>query len=188
MDTDLEGELRQLREQATTHVVRWSIRTPLRTLLYQLTRGRIDKRPRPTLGDLPRLNSPWQDTDSGRYFGWRCPQANLHGGEAFVVEYIVCPFCAIGWVDRPHTDERFQRRGLAASGLRALRVEYPELKAWYAASGHMPDSKAFWASVGDGVPGGYRSQELCVHVAHHGGVLPSWALKRSSLADEDRTA
>jgi hypothetical protein len=51
MDVDLDSELRQLREQATTHVARWSIRTPLRTALFHLTRGRIDKRPRLTLGD-----------------------------------------------------------------------------------------------------------------------------------------
>jgi hypothetical protein len=188
MDVDLRSELRQLREQATTHVARWSIRTPIRTMLFHLTRGRIDKRPRLTLGDLPRLNSPWQDTDSGRYFGWRCRQANLRGDEAFVVEYIVCPSCAIGWVDRPYTDERYQRSGLATAGFRALRAEHPEVTAWYAASGLMPDSKAFWAAVGTGVPGGYSSQELCAHVAHQGGVLPGWALKRLDPAKGDRAA
>lgn len=93
----------------------------------------------------------------------------------------MCPYCHIGWVDRPYTDERYQRRGLAAAGLEALRAEHPEVTAWYAASGHMPDSKAFWAAVGEGVPGGYGSEELCVHVSHHGGVLPSWALKRLGL-------
>ncbi|BFU43899.1 hypothetical protein [Krasilnikovia sp. MM14-A1004] len=180
MDAELERALKQLREQASTHVGRWSSRTPIRTALYHLSRGRIDKRPRYTLGELPRLNSPWQDTDSGRYFRWRCRQANLHGDEAFVVEYIVCPHCAIGWVDRPYTDERYQRHGLAAAGFRALRAEHPKVRAWYAASGHMPDSKAFWAAVGAGIPGGYASQELCLHVAHDGGLLPGWAVKRPS--------
>lgn len=178
VDAELERDLQQLREQATTHVAWWSSRTPIRTALYHLSKGRIDKRLRRTLGDLPRLNSPWQDTDSGRYFGWRCRQANLRGEEAFVVEYIVCPYCTIGWVDRPYTDERYQRRGLAAAGLRALRAEHPQVVAWYAASGHMSDSKAFWTAVGDGVPGGYLSRELCAHVTHHGGLLPGWALER----------
>jgi hypothetical protein len=188
VDVDLDNELRQLREQATTHVTRWSLQTPIKTMLYHLTRGRVDRRPRPTLGDLPRLNSPWQDTDSGRYFGWRCRQANLRGGEAFVVEYIVCPRCAIGWVDRPYTDERYQRSGLATAGFRALRVEHPEVTAWYAASGLMPDSKAFWAAVGAGVSGGYSSQELCGHVAHQGGVLPGWVRKRQGPAEGGRAA
>lgn len=125
------------------------------------------------------MDSPWQDTDSGRYFGWRCRQANLRGDEAFVVEYIVCPHCRIGWVDKPYTTELYQRHGLAAAGLSALRAEHPSVRAWYAASGHMPGSKAFWRAVGDGVPGGYASDELCVHVAHQGGLLPGWALKRN---------
>ena len=120
MNAEFERGLQQLREQATTHVAWWSSRTPIRTALYHLGRGRIDKRLRPTLGGLPRLNSPWQGTDSGRYFGWRCRQANLRGDEAFVVEYIVCPYCTIGWVDQPYTDERYQRRGLAAGGVFAM--------------------------------------------------------------------
>lgn len=188
MDADLDRELRQLHKRATTHVARWSMRAPTTTMLFHLTRGRIDKRPRPLLRDLPRLNSPWQDTDSGRYFGWRCRQANLRGDEAFVVEYIVCPHCRIGWVDRPYTDERYQRHGLAAAGFRALRAEHPQVTAWYAASSHMPDSKAFWAAVGDGVPGGYSSQELCVHVAHQGGLLPSWLVERRRRHEGDPTA
>lgn len=69
MSVDLQRDLQQLREQATTHVAHWSSRTPIRTALYHLTRGRVDKRPRYTVGQLPTLNSPWQDTDSGRYFG-----------------------------------------------------------------------------------------------------------------------
>lgn len=179
MDVDLERELATLRAQARSHVAYWSGRTPVRTVLYHLSRGRIDKRPRYILNDLPRLDSPWLDTDSGRYFGWRCRQANLRGDEAFVVEYIVCPHCRIGWVDKPYTTELYQRRGLAAAGLSALRAEHPSVRAWFVASGHMPGSKAFWRAVGAGVPGGYAPDELCVHVVHQGGLLPSWAFKRN---------
>ncbi|GIM90042.1 hypothetical protein [Paractinoplanes toevensis] len=55
------------------------------------------------------MNSPWQDTDSGRNFGWRCRQATLNGQQAFVVEYVVCVYCRIGWVDKPYTIEHYQR-------------------------------------------------------------------------------
>lgn len=177
MDVDLERELKRLRELATTHVVRWPSREPIWTAVYNLTRGRIDRRPRYTTGQLPALNSPWQDTDSGRYFGWRCRRANLNGGQAFVVEYIVCPHCRIGWVDKPYTIERYQHGGLAAAALRALRAEHPGM-VWHTGSGHASSSKAFWVRVGDGVEGGYLPRKLCVHVARHGGVLPDWLLKR----------
>ncbi|MFF5085034.1 hypothetical protein ACFY36_49020 [Actinoplanes sp. NPDC000266] len=174
---DLERDLRRLREQAATHVVRWPNRKPIWTAVYHLSRGRIDRRPRYTTAQLPMLNSPWQDTDSGRYFGWRCRQANLNGGMAFVVEYVVCPHCRIGWVDKPHTIKRYQRSGLAAAALRALRAEHPGV-VWHTGSGHSGSSKAFWASVGSGVEGGYSERELCVHVARQGGSLPAWLLKK----------
>ncbi len=145
--------------------------------MYNLTRGRIDRRPRYTTGQLPTLNSPWQDTDSGRYFGWRCRQANLRGGEAFVVEYIVCTHCRIGWVDKPYTVERYQRHGLAAAALRALRIEHAGV-VWHTGSGHASSSKSFWAAVGDGVEGRYSEHELCIHITRHGGVLPGWLLER----------
>jgi hypothetical protein len=180
MNVDLQRDLQQLRGQATTHVAHWSSRTPIRTALYHLTRGRIDKRPRYAVGQLPTLNSPWQDSDSGRYFGWRCRQANLAGEQVFVVEYIVCPYCRIGWVDKPYTIEQYQRNGLAEAGLRALRAEHQEA-AWHTGSGHMRSSKAFWAAVGEGVPGGYLPRELCEHVARHGGLLAGWQLKRQGL-------
>lgn len=48
------------------------------------------------------------------------------------------------------------------------------MTAWYAASGHMPDSKAFWAAVAVGVLSGYSSQTLCMHVARQGGLIPGW--------------
>ncbi|MCA2218042.1 hypothetical protein [Jidongwangia harbinensis] len=175
--TDLEQDLRRLREQARTDIGRWSSRTPIRSAVYHLTRGRIDQRPRYNVIQLPTLPTPWQDTDSGRHFGWRYRQANLYGELAFVVEYIICPHCGIGWADRPYTVQEFQRNGLAAAGLEALRAEHPAV-AWYTGSGHMNDAKAFWAAVGDGVPGGYRPGDLCRHVARHGGLLPRWQWKR----------
>jgi hypothetical protein len=177
LDAELRHHLQQLGEQATTHVVRWPGREPIWTVIYDLTRGLIDRRPRYTTGQLPTLNSPWQDTDSGRYFRWRCRQANLHGGQAFVVEYVVCPRCRVGWVDKPYTIERYQRGGLATAALRALRAEHPGM-AWHTGSGHMRSSKAFWAAVGAGVEGAYRQRELCIHVSRHGGVLPDWLLRR----------
>jgi hypothetical protein len=97
---------------------------------------------------------------------------------AFVVEYIVCPHCRFGWVDRPYTVEEYQRHGLAAAGLRALRAEHPGV-TWHAGSGHMNDAKAFWAAVGDGVAGGYLPRDLCRHVARDEGLLPRWRLYRN---------
>ena len=171
-----EDEIRRLHAQARSEVIWRSGRTPVRSALYHLTRGRMDWRPRPMVGDLPTLTSPWQDTVSGRYFGWRCRQANLRGDMVFVVEYIVCPVCKIGWVDKPYTVEEYQRRGLAAVGLSALRAEHPGL-TWHTGSGHLTDSRSFWNSVGDGVPGGYRPRDLCLHVSHNGGLLASWERK-----------
>ena len=180
MDVELERSLRQLREQATSHVARWPTREPIWTTLYHLTRGRIDRRPRHTTGQLPTLPSPWQDTGSGRYFGWRCRRANLDGGPAFVVEYVVCPHCRIGWVDKPYTTQRYQRSGLAGAALRALRTEHPRV-VWHTGSGHTGSSKPFWAAAGDGVPGGYLPRDLCAHVLRQGGLLPGWLLKRRGL-------
>jgi hypothetical protein len=157
-----EAALQQLVEQASTHVGRRSGRTPIRSALCRLTRGRIDKRPRYCLADLPRLGTPWQDTVSGRYFGWRCRQARLNGDFAFAVEYVVCRTCRVGWVDKPYTAEEFQRNGLASAALRALRDENPGL-SWHTGSGHLTDSKPFWTAVGKGVEGGYLPANLCVH-------------------------
>ncbi|HEX8344834.1 MAG TPA: hypothetical protein VF657_08835 [Actinoplanes sp.] len=174
---DLGRDLQRLREQAYTDVGRRSGRIPLRSAIFHITRGRIDRRPRYTVGQLPNLPTPWQDTVSGRYFGWRCRQANLHGGQAFVVEYVICPYCRIGWVDKPHTTEPYQRYGLAAAGLRSLQVEHPTV-VWHTGSGHMRLSKPFWAAVGASVPGGYTPRDLCAHVVRQGGLLPRWLLNR----------
>lgn len=176
MDDELRSALRRLREEAD-HVVRVSGRTPVRSWLYDVTRGRIDRRPRPTVGQLPWVDAPWQDTVSGRYHGWRCRRASLKGGLAFVVEYVVCPYCNIGWVDKPYTVEDYQRCGLAAAGLAALRAEHPGV-AWYTGSGHLRDSRPFWSAVGQGVDGAYQPREMCEHVEHHGGVRPRWKLRQ----------
>jgi hypothetical protein len=177
MDGSQGDGIRKLCEQAPFAVVWWPGRTPVWSAVYHLTRGRIDKRPRYNTTQLPTLDNPWQDTPSGRYFGWRCRQANLSRELAFVMEYVICPHCKLGWVDKPYTIERYQRRGLAAAGLEALRGEHPGV-AWHTGSGHMRDSRAFWAAVGHGVPGSYLPKELCEHVERHGGLKPSWLLKR----------
>ena len=176
MDDHQDDDLETLKEQAS-QVVTVSGRTPLRSALYHLTRGRIDRRPRPTVGELPTVSAPWQDTVSGRYFGWRCRQANLNGDLVFVVEYVVCPYCNIGWVDKPYTVEEYQRRGLAAAGFATLRNEHPGA-AWYTGSGHLGDSRPFWSAVGEGVEGAYRPREMCEHVEHQGGIRPRWKLGR----------
>lgn len=173
----LEHDLQQLKAQAHTDIGWRSGRTPLRSAVFRLTRGRIDRRPRYTVGQLPTLPTPWQDTVSGRYFGWRCRQANLYGEQAFVVEYVICPYCRIGWVDKPYTIEEYQRHGLAAAGLGALRAEHPTLQ-WHTGSGHMRPSQPFWSAVGDGVDGHYLPRKLCPHVERQGGLLPEWLLKR----------
>ncbi|MGR6318807.1 hypothetical protein Q2K19_31965 [Micromonospora soli] len=177
MTRETEPEVQRLRDQALTCVGRSSGRTPIRTALYHLTRGRVDRRPRYSVGQLPTLETPWQDTVSGRYFGWRCRGANLDGRFAFVVEYIVCRTCQAAWVDKPYTAEEYQRKGLASTGLRALREENPGLR-WFTGSGHVRDARAFWVSVGMGVPGGYEERELCEHIDRHGGVKPRWLLRR----------
>jgi GNAT superfamily N-acetyltransferase len=156
--------VRALVEQAQTHVGRKPGRTPLRSALYWLTRGRIDKRPSYILDDVPRLDTPWQDTVSGRYFGWRCREAVLQGEFAFAVEYVICRTCRIGWVDNPYTAEEYQGHGLGSAGLRALREENPDLE-WYTGSGHLSHSRPFWQVVGQRVPGGYRPRDLCDHLA-----------------------
>jgi hypothetical protein len=140
----------------------------MRSALCWLTRGRVDKRPRYLVGQLPDLGTPWQDTVSGRYFGWRCRQANLDGSFVFAVEYVICKRCNLGWVDKPFTIQEYQRRGMASTALRALREDNPGMR-WHTGSGHMSDAKQFWSAVGDGVPGGYLQREFCAHVARDGG-------------------
>ena len=81
------------------------------------------------------------------------------------MDYRVCRRCRLGWVESPYTAEPFQRCGLAAAALAALRRENPGL-SWHTLGGHFRDSKDFWATVGDGVSGGYEQRGICPHVPH----------------------
>lgn len=177
MLSDVGRSIQGLRNQALSHVGRASGRTPIRSFLYHLTRGRVDRRPRPSVGQLPDLGTSWQDTVSGRFFGWRCRRAQLGGRFAFAVEYIVCTYCKTAWVDKPYTVEKYQRHGLASAALRALREENPGL-GWFTASGHLRASRPFWMAVGKQISGGYEYTELCGHVDRHGGLKPRWLLRR----------
>jgi hypothetical protein len=89
--------------------------------------------------------------------------ANLGDDFAFAVDYRICRRCRLAWVEQPYTDPRYQRCGLGAAGLAALRVENPGL-SWHTLGGHFRESRPFWAAVGTGVPGGYRQRPLCPHV------------------------
>ena len=83
------------------------------------------------------------------------------------MDYEVCPRCALGWVEQPYTEPRYQRRGLATAGLAALRAEHPGLH-WHTLSEHMKDSRACWNTGGATVPGAYRQHEVCPHVSPGG--------------------
>jgi hypothetical protein len=153
--------VRLLAEQATSHVGHASGREPWRALLQWVTRGRLG-RPRgwPV---VPVLGTPWQDTVSAERPGWRQRAAYLYGREVFAVDYQVCRRCRLGWVEQLYTEPRYQRCGLAAAGLAALRSGYPQFE-WHTLGGHMSDSRSFWDAVGVGVPGGYRQRDLCPHL------------------------
>jgi hypothetical protein len=94
--------------------------------------------------------------------GWRQRAACLDGAIVFAVDYQVCHRCGLGWVEQPYTIPQYQRCGLAAAGLAALRAEHPGLH-WHTLGGHFPDSGPFWMAVGAGVPGGYRRRGVCLH-------------------------
>ena len=49
----------------------------------------------------------------------------------------------------------------------ALRAEYPGLE-WHTLGGHVDESRAFWAKVGTGVPGGYQKRGVCSHISQGG--------------------
>ncbi|MBW0115665.1 hypothetical protein I4J48_10410 [Pseudonocardia sp. KRD-169] len=70
-------------------------------------------------------------------------------------------------MEQPYTTPEYQRCGLAAAGLAALRAEHPGF-AWHTLGGHLADSRAFWAAVGAGVEGGYQQRYVCVHVSPGG--------------------
>jgi hypothetical protein len=153
---------RELAVLALSHVGRVPGREPLHALLWRATNGRLGRRRRSQWTVL-KLGTPWQDTPSWQRVGWRERAAYLRGHEVFAVDYQVCRRCALGWVEEPATDERYQRCGLAAAGLAALRVEHPGLE-WHTRGDHMRDAKPFWSAVGAGVAGGYQSCDACPHL------------------------
>ncbi len=106
---------------------------------------------------VPRLSTPWQDTISPERTGWRQRAATLDGQYACAVDYRVCRTCRAGWVEQPYTSEEYQRCGLAAAGLTALRVEHRPDLAHPRRS--LPGSRAFWAAAGADVPGHYQQRE-----------------------------
>ncbi|MEH1124832.1 hypothetical protein [Micromonospora sp. CPCC 206061] len=145
----------------TDQIGRASGREPIREFLQWISRGRLGRRngwPK-----VPRLPTPWQDTISAERIGWRQRAANLGDDFAFAVDYQVCQLCGTGWVEQPYTLPKYQRCGLAAAGLAAVRAEYPGL-SWHTLGGHINGSPPFWAKVGIGVPGGYQPREVCPHV------------------------
>jgi hypothetical protein len=127
---------------------------------YQVMR-RLGRRP--GFPDLPRLRSPWQDTISSERTGWRERAANLHGEPVFAMDYLLCRRCALGWVEQPFTEPRYQRCGLATAALVQLRAEHPGLR-WHTAGGHMIEAREFWDAVGVGVAGKYLQHPPCPHV------------------------
>jgi hypothetical protein len=151
---------RALAAQAASQVGRAPGHEPLRAMLKWGTRGRLGRRRGWPV--VPVLGTPWQDTVSAERTGWRERAAYLDGSVAFAVDYQTCRGCGLGWVEQPYTESQYQRCGLAAAGLAALRCEQPGLE-WHTLGGHLPDSEAFWSAVRAGVAGGYRRREMCPH-------------------------
>jgi hypothetical protein len=154
------AEARAIADVATSQVGRAPGRDPVRAVLRRLSRGRLGRRHgRPV---VPVLGTPWQDTVSALRTGWRERAAYLQGSQLFAVDYQTCRRCGLGWVEEPHTVEEYQRCGLAAAGLAALRADNPGLE-WHTLGGHFRDSEPFWTAVGTGVPGGYQQHGVCRH-------------------------
>jgi hypothetical protein len=140
-------------------------RDPWRAVLRWVSGGRRGQRSGWPV--VPRLDTPWQDTISPERTWWRQRAANLNGVTAFAVDYRICRRCRMGWVEWPYTAPQYQRCGLASAGLAALRAEHPGV-GWHTLGGHFRSSRAFWDSVGENVPGGYRQQPLCSHLEASG--------------------
>lgn len=136
---------------------------PLRSLLLKVSRGRLgQQRGWPV---VPDLGTPWQDTVSAERWEWRMRSARVGDTRyAFAVDYQTCRRCGMGWVEMPNTDPRYQRCGLAAAGLAALRNENPGL-SWHTLGGHFQSSRGFWESTGTGVRGGYAQHDICEHLS-----------------------
>ncbi|WP_143196357.1 hypothetical protein [Streptomyces sp. CB03578] len=159
----MEGDRQAARYLAglAHEVGRVSGREPWREVLLWMSGGHLGRRH--GTPDIPELDTPWQDTLSPVRIGWRQRAANLDGEFAFSVDYQVCHRCRLGWVEQPYTTPEYERCGLASAGLAALRIEYPTM-TWQTLGGHLRESKAFWAAVGAGVPGGYQQRGLCPHI------------------------
>lgn len=171
---------RRLAGQAVDQVGRTPDRKRWRAALRRPSRGRLG-RPAPGWPVVPVLRTPWQDTISGERTGWRQRSAYLlpealdpsdypDTGDfedrvelVFTVDYRRCRRCRLGWVEYPWTAPRYERCGVAAAGLAALRHDHPDL-AWHTLGGHYPSSQPFWAAVSAGVAGGYAQRPLCQHV------------------------
>lgn len=153
---------RVLAGQATSRVRRAPGRKPVRAARKWVTRGRLGTRHGRSV--VPVLGTPWQDTMSAERPGWRERAAYLDGSPVFAVDYQTCRRCGLGWVEQPYTVPQYQRCGLAAAGLAALRGEHPGLE-WHTLGGHFSDSEPFWSVVGAGVAGGYQKREMCPHYA-----------------------
>lgn len=159
---------RELAALATTQVG-WTSRDRLRRALIGVSRGRLGRRH--DWPAIPVLGTPWQDNPSVRGIRWRERAAYLNGQPAFSVDYQVCCRCRVGWVEEPGTEDGYERCGLAAAGLAALRAEHPGL-AWHTAGNHMPGSEPFWKAVASGVSGGYARRDICPHRAPRAGGKP----------------
>ena len=97
-----------------------------RDFLRWISRGRMG-RPRGWPDFRILIDFGWQDTVAPERHGWRCRAAVVDGETVFGVDYRICRRCRLGWVEGPHTDEPYLRRGLASTGLTALRGELPGL-------------------------------------------------------------
>ena len=86
----------------------------------------------------------------------------IDGAEVFGVDYRICRRCQLGWVEEPATDPVYQRFGIAAAALAAIRSDNPGLE-WHTLGGDMAEK--FWQAAGEAVPGGYEQQETCPHVS-----------------------
>jgi hypothetical protein len=151
---------RELAGLAMSHVVRVSGREPARATLRRLTRGRLGRQHGRV--SVPRPGMLWRDTTSSLRVGWRQRAAYIDGQEVFAVDYQTCRRCGLGWVEEPYTVPEFERCGLAAAGLAALRAEHPGL-SWHTLGGHFREAESFWQAAGTGVPGRYRKRAICPH-------------------------
>jgi hypothetical protein len=150
---------RRLAGQAVDQVGRAPDRERWRALLRRVSRGRLG-RSAPGWPVVPVLRTSWQDTSSGERAGWRQRAAYVlpdavglddeefadRVGLVFTVDYRVCRRCRLGWVQYPWTAPCYERCGVAAAGLAALRGDHPGV-AWHTLGGHYPSSQPFWAAV-----------------------------------------